>query len=354
MIPDELLQEYLCIQEPISIPKELKKQLSIIASHRETNKGVLTILITLLLKKRTDPLQDIRKHQDKMPTGFSARTFDTKYVTPFLRANNLPYMVSGSGVLTRSLEQSVPFDKNYPGAIHPKEVKNAFLSIIDSVQNEGSDPEPLMIYLLRELVKYRDRDSKILLPKPTNLSIKDVVEKLHLHFNACQKAAQLPQLAIYAVYIILIQEMKRYKECELCGLQPPQSADRKSKLLGDVQINKNGNPFEVVEIKHNISLTAEIVDDCYQKLRNTQVDTYYLLSTNEGLSGPESISKKIIEIYKNHGCQMIVNGVLNTLRYYLRLLSNHNFFLKRYVELIEQEENYSTKMAWNDVCRPTK
>lgn len=354
MMPDELLQKYLCIQEPISIPEKLKEWLNVIASHRESNKGVLTILITLLLKKKTDPLQDIRNHQDKMPAGFSARTFDTKYVTPFLRANNFPYMASGSGALTRSLEQSVPFDRDYPGAISPKEVKNAFLSTIDSVQSGRVDPEPLMIYLLGELVKYRDRDSKILLPKPTNLSIKDVVEKLHLHFSACQKAAQLPQLAIYAVYIILIQEVKRYRGCELCELQPLQSADRKSRLLGDLQINKGGSPFEVVEIKHNISLTAEIVDDCYQKLRNTQLDTYYLLSTNESLHDPESISKKIIEIYKNHGCQLIVNGVLNTLRYYLRLLSNHNFFLKHYVELIEREGDYSTKMAWNSVCEPTK
>lgn len=354
MTPNKLLEQYLYIQKEVSIPKRLREWLDVIASHREGNKGVLTILITLLLKKKIDPSQDIRNHQSKIPKGFSARTFDTKYVTPFLRNNNFPYMASGSGALTRSLEQSVPFDKKYPGAIHPKAVKDAFLNIIDSVQKRGFDPEPLIIYLLRELVNYRDRDSKILLPKPTNLSIKDIIEKLHLHFSACPKAARLPQLAIYAVYVILIQEMKRYKNCELCELQPLQSADRKSKLLGDVQINKEGNPFEIVEIKHNTRLTVEIVDDCYQKLRNTQINTYYLLSTNENLDNVELISKKIIEIYKNHGCQMIVNGVFNTLRYYLRLLNNHNAFLKHYVELIEQEGDYSTKMAWNSVCKPTE
>ncbi len=65
-----------------------------------------------------------------MQNGYSGRSFDTKYVTPFLRKYEFPSM-SESGWLTRSLEQPYPYILDYKGKISPKEVAEAFLLILN-------------------------------------------------------------------------------------------------------------------------------------------------------------------------------------------------------------------------------
>ena len=49
------------------------------------------------------------------------------------------------------------------------------------------------------------------------------------------------------------------------------------------------------------------------------------------------IEKFISEIRDNHGCQLIVNGLLHTLKYYLRLISNPKAFFNEYIELVEAD-----------------
>ena len=95
---------------------------------------MLAVIVTLMLKKIISPNQDIRKHQSGMQDGFSARGLDSSTVTPFLKDKDFPYMVSGAEALTRSLEQAVPYDKDYTGHIKPQRVKDAFLFLADAMQ----------------------------------------------------------------------------------------------------------------------------------------------------------------------------------------------------------------------------
>ena len=325
--------------------------LSIIADNRETNKGVLSVLITLLLKKIISPTQDIRLHQAGMLNGFSARGLDAKFVTPFLNQNGFPYMKSGAGALTRSLEQAVPLSLQYPGKIKPVKVRNAFLNCIDMIESDGFDSKEALIFLFQCLIKYRDRDKNFHLIKPINMSIKDMVLKINEHFGSVTKrgGAYLPVLAIYAVYQELIKEVKKYKGCSLLELQPHNAPDSKTGFLGDIQVNdSNGEPFEAVEIKHNIDLTADLVEQCYEKIKTTKVKTFYLLSTKEEITD-ERISSIVLRIHKTHGCQVIVNGIQTTLKYYLRLLSEPSNFLSAYVDLVNKFCNYEIKDNWQNL-----
>lgn len=76
-----------------------------IVTHAETLKAVVAALMTSLVKKIHTPEQDIRLHKVEMSGGYSGRSFDTLYVTPFVR-RTFPRlaMKSGSGWLTRSIE----------------------------------------------------------------------------------------------------------------------------------------------------------------------------------------------------------------------------------------------------------
>src|SRR5699024_2850548 len=113
----------------IDITEEEKDLLKIIISESEKRKGVYTVLITSLTQKIMTPRQDIRLHQHNLDGGYSGRTVDTKYVTPFLKSVGFPAMKE-SGWLTRSLEQNHPYDKDYPGKITPKKLKSAFLELL--------------------------------------------------------------------------------------------------------------------------------------------------------------------------------------------------------------------------------
>lgn len=104
------------IKKETHLPDDLEAAISKVIYFSERQKGVLTVIITGLFYKLLNPAQDIRLHQSNMEGGYSGRTFDTKYVTPFMKANQFPSMAE-SGWLTRSLEQAMPYVSNYTGSI---------------------------------------------------------------------------------------------------------------------------------------------------------------------------------------------------------------------------------------------
>jgi DNA (cytosine-5)-methyltransferase 1 len=332
---------------------EIKKSLDEILKHSESARGVLTVVLTSLVYKILNKNQDIRYHQANMDGGYSGRRFDTIHITPFLKRNNFPAMAE-SGWLTRSLEQNMPYDRQYPGKITPHTLKEAFLSLIDFIQT-GIENENILNYILQYLILQRNARN-IQLARPTNLSIKEVINKLETHFTAnysSSGAARLPVLSIQAVYSCLTNELDRYEGKNLLPLEEHTSADTRSGRIGDIEIvNANNSPFEAVEIKFGIEITKQLVSDAYSKFNSTQVDRYYILSTADVReSEKEEINFEIQKIKNLHGCQVIVNGVIKTLEYYLRLLTNTKDFINRYVELLEKDASikFEHKEKWNDV-----
>lgn len=164
------------------------------------NVSPLTVLLTSLVKKSVDPEQDIRMHRAELPGGYSGRGLDSKIVTPFLAKNGFPYMKSGSGWLTRSFEQSHPYDLSYPGKVSGRGIKDAFLRAIDSIEREIVDPNALIVYMLQGMIQRRDKET-VALSKPTNLTISEIMSYLNRHFaSGGSGKARLPVLAVYAVY----------------------------------------------------------------------------------------------------------------------------------------------------------
>ena len=96
----------------------------------------------------------------------------------------------------------------------------------------------------------------------------------------------------------------------------------------------------------------QIVKDAFEKFSTTQVTRYYLLSTS-GISIDENnvIEREIEKIINVHGCHVIVNGVLQTINYYLRLITDPSDFIRNYVKLIENDKalKFEHKKHWNDL-----
>ena len=97
-----------------------------------------------------------------------------------------------------------------------------------------------------------------------------------------------------------------------------------------------------------------MVDIAYSKIQeHGSVERYYILSTFDEIdeSTLKEINEKINRIRSKHGCEVIVNGVFTTLKYFLRLVDS-SVFIQVYVDKVSQDGalKYEHKLAWNDIC----
>ena len=337
-----------------NLDEGIRKYMDYIVSRSESNKGMVTVLTTLLAHKVIAPEQDIRYHQAGLENGFAGRGIDQSHVTPFMKKVAFPAMAE-SGWLTRSLEQAHPYTLDYPGKITPKDAKEAFLTIIDKIQTKGQNPQDALTYMFVLLIKQRD-SMKVELAKPHSLSISAIINLLERHFTvkyASSGASRLPTLAVYAAYQCMMGQVSRYSGKVLCPLESHNSSDTQSGRIGDVDVNNaDDTAFEGIEIKHGIVITKGLVTDAYEKFKIHNTDRYYLLTTaNMDKADWDGINEEIVRISQIHGCQVIVNGVYDTLRYYLRLLADSAEFIERYVDCMKVDDSikFQHKNMWNDV-----
>lgn len=338
------------------IPDTYKDFISKIAKNCTRLKGVYTVLITLLVHKTLNPDQDIRFHQAQIG-GFSGRNIDKQYITPTLQELGLPAMAE-SGWLTRSLEQPKPYTLDYPGKIGNKLVKEAFLNLIDWVQKNPDKAELVLRILLGQVIQ-NTNSNQIEITKICNnkkLDIRVIVDSLEEHFNFNYKthgASKLPVLAFYAIYQILIEEVERYKLCTLKKLASHTASDLTSRSAGDIEVfDENNKLFEAVEIKQGKKIDIQIIRIVKEKIVKYNPQRYCIFSSSD-IYNPDAqlIDTEISEIAKNYGCQVIINGTIPTLKYYLRLITSLDNFINKYSRFIESDSELQVnhKIKWNEI-----
>ncbi|MBW4535844.1 MAG: DNA cytosine methyltransferase [Pleurocapsa minor HA4230-MV1] len=330
-----------------------------IAQNCTKQKGVYTVLITLLIHKIIEPTQDIRYHQSNLPGGFSGRTIDTQYITPTLKELGLPAMAE-SGWLTRSLEQPYPYNLDYNGKISNKIVKEAFLNIIDFVEKNPNQAELIAQLLIFQVIQATQANqiSIIKLINPEKLNIATVINCLEAHFNHKYKtfgASKLPVIAFYAIYLRLVEEVERYKGCSLRDLGSHTASDSTSKTAGDIEIfDKKKSVIEAIEIKYGKPINLQMILNAKDKILKYHPRRYYIFSTTHIDKADEiKIQDEIELIARNHGCQVIVNGIIPTLKYYLRLITSVEKFVEDYSKLVEQDQELQAihKIQWNNILK---
>lgn len=209
-----------------NISNQQKEWLDTIIKNSESFKAILAVLTTSFVKKIMDPDQDVRYHQDKLDSGYSGRTLDTKHITPFFKSHFKRLSMSESGWLTRSLEQKHPYTLSYPGAIGGKRtiVKESFLGILNDLEENRTNPKSYLVALFINLIGKLGMSSDSLFYNEFSeeTTINSIIEKLILHFfskYSTHGASKLPVIAIYSIYEILIKELNRYKNKKLKELK---------------------------------------------------------------------------------------------------------------------------------------
>lgn len=328
------------------LPNECVQKLKIIVENAETQKAVLGVTLTSIVYKVYEPSQDIRKHQESMENGYSGRTFDTKYVTPFLKSKFPHFAMAESAWLTRSLEQPHPYNLDFPGKIRNTSLKSAFLNTLNRVQTDSKLAPKILVALMALMFEASAKDNALFanVQVTSGLTIAKIIDAVSQHIRydygkGIVGTARIPVLAIYTVYNLLMPDVKRYSGKILAPLESHTSPDSRSKSLGDIEVkNANGSCFEAIEIKHMKPITVDMVGVAYRKIKNTDVDRYYLLTTSEpNLDDYDAVMQEIEKYKKVHPCQIIVNGIIPSLKYYLRLISNPQGFVDEYTKWLEFE-----------------
>jgi DNA (cytosine-5)-methyltransferase 1 len=362
---DKLLETYKVsssVDDIADIDSETKEHIKTTGENINSQKGVFTVLVTLVTHKIITPSQDVRYHQKQISDGFSGRNIDTKYITPTLKELNLP-APSETGWRTATLEQPFPYTLDYPGKIKNEVVKTAFLQILDYLEKNPIKAENLLRLLMFEAIKNKNASRVIIQPlaNPELITIKAIIESLEEHFSTNYKTrggSKLPVLAFYAIYQCLIKQMSRYKDCVLAKLGSHTSSDKTSKSAGDIEVVKNNEIFEAVEIKLDKPIDSNIVRIAIEKIKKFNPLRYYILSDKNVTSDTNDkgeIDKLIEKTKTEHGCQIITNGVIQTIKYYLRLLEKPDLFVENYSSLVSKDTELKPihKLKWNEIVEKT-
>jgi len=344
----------------LALSKKRQEWLFTVGNKVESLKAVVTALTTSLVKKIEDPKQDVRYHKDELKGGYSGRTYDTKYVTPFFKKKFRRLAMKESGWLTRSIEQPHAFTLDFPGKIRDKEVKESFLQILNDIEKHKASPQKYLICLFILLLQ-RTAVSPTKLThifSSEKLTIDIIIKSLNSHFfqkYSVSGASRLPVIAIYSIYEVLMKDVRRYQGKKLKSIRSHISPDMRARGIGDIEIiDENNEYFEGIEIKHNIPIDPIIIRDAYEKFKDTPIVRYYLLTTAEPnvKDGEEKKVKTEIEkIKREHGCEVIVNGIIQSLRYYLRLLPDPKKFIKRYTKNLTIEFSKTTEIKKEHILK---
>lgn len=345
----------------------IREDVDLLVDKIEQNKSIVSALVTSLVKKIIDPIQDVRLHRTDFENGYSARSLDTKFTSPFFKNHFPKYANKESSFLTLATRERIKWTKKDGTAlkIRNKELKNSFLNIFDQIEVHKANAEEYLNYLFAKMIELSSKDEIILnkvdkeFQKIGTLNINIILEMLQKHF-AIKLSSRLPVIAIYSIYQILIPILKRYENKKLVSLQVHTSSDKHG--FGDIEIyTKTNKPFEIVEIKHNIPLDKYLIFDIVKKTENTEIDRYYILTTfKSGFENEvteKSVNEFIMQIKQSKGIDIIANGIITTLKYYLRFIDDYKQFVKAYTDNLIKDSKNSTEVKsfhiekWTEILK---
>ena len=336
------------------ISAEIKLSVDVFVAKIDTDKSLIQVIVTSLLKKIITPEQDIRRHMAKFENGYSARVLDTKVTSPFFKKYFSTYANKETAFLTKATRAEIVWDFTEGVKLPFRSTKliEPFLSLMDKIQNQSFDLKDCLTYILFRLYSLSRLhqtvfDETLMIADFSDvLNINSVIEMLTKHFGS-RLGSRLPVIAIYSAYIELFKTIKRYENKVLRPLNVHTSADKHG--YGDIEIwDDDKTPFEMVEVKHNIPIDHNLILDVAKKTENTAVKRYYVLTTDKNgfvsKSEEEYINKLILKIKKERDLEIIPNGIIHSLKYYLRFVEDYREFIKTYTQELIRDAKNSTEV----------
>jgi DNA (cytosine-5)-methyltransferase 1 len=351
----KVLENAYCIAQTIdngTIDAQIIENVDVLIAKIDNNKSLVSALTTSLVKKIIYPQQDVRLHRTDFEGGYSARVLDTQFTSPFFKEKFPRYANKESAFLTLATRERIKWSKEEGNNLKIRDVKlkNAFLNIFEQIEANEIKPEHCLYYLFSQLIKLSVQNEAIFkqVEKPISgiVNIATVIHILEEHF-ASKQSSRLPVIAIYSMYEILLPITTRYKHKILLPLQVHTASDKHG--FGDIEIcEQDGTPFESVEIKHNIPIDKYLIFDIVKKIRNNPIKRYYILTTYKNsfidTATEKETNEYILQIKSQNGIDIIANGIITTLKYYLRFIDDYTLFIETYTKNLIEDAKKSTEV----------
>jgi DNA (cytosine-5)-methyltransferase 1 len=312
--------------------------------------SAFTNIFTCLAIKTVLPQLDVRIHQVQIGAPFNFRTVSEKVVYPWLRRKE--FEGAKSGWQTRTFERPRAYTMDFPENIGA--IKEPFLTCFDELQEHGQDAFRALVFLIYRQLQLREKKN-VALAVPKIDDIAAIVGLFSSHFFHKYKSkgqSRLRVLAIYAIYEEMTTQLKRYEGKTLRPLQNHAAADAQTGAIGDIEIEgAGGELFEGIEIKHGIQITTDLIEEVALKIAPHGLERYYVLTTHEDCQPSEGMKELLRDKAQRLGCQIIPNGVIPSIRYYLRLLDNPSAVFPHYVKLLSEDAalSHEHRVAWNEI-----
>jgi hypothetical protein len=247
----------------------------------EHGRAVLAVTILQLCIKCIDRSSDIRLHKAgrsgesfSWTEGISMRTFDSKYIVPILRKENLlKYNIFGA-FLTRSLAENYPYTKFYKASIRGP--KSTWFELVDELEAGRLDPEgglkkviSLLIIKSEEFIKLsKDTISlkNLLISKSENYQA--IVPLIIKHIANSSYPSRLLEIAMHSMLQVLDEE--KSLGGSLRPLSQMRSANKKAGNIGDIEIlastDINSEIVEAWDAKYGKPYLYDELDELIEKL----------------------------------------------------------------------------------------
>jgi DNA (cytosine-5)-methyltransferase 1 len=249
----------------------LTSLLDLLINNIESDKSLIQVAVTSMLKKIISPEQDIRLHMAKFDGGYSARVLDTKITTPFFKKYFPRFANKETAFLTKATRAEIAWtlDEGLKLPFRSRFLVHPFLQLMDLLQREATDIDRYLTYIFVKIIQVSQKHQQVVddindsIDSKKVLTINTVISMLQKHFDS-KLSSRLPVIAIHAIYQILMPSVKRYSDKILKPLNVHTSADKHG--YGDIEIcRKDKSPFEVIEVKHDVPIDRNLILDIVKK-----------------------------------------------------------------------------------------
>jgi hypothetical protein len=307
-----------------------------------SNRAGVRLLMACMLAKIDRPEVDPRQPYTEIGGDrcFSGRTYDERYLTPFINAHNLPCNPT-TAFLTpalRNIDRSLTTDVTIVG--RPAQLYGDTLKLLEDVAEGRVSAEDVLLDTIRLLIIVREeragRMAKLLAEMERSkgalpLASEAIVKLIEQHL-ACKNASRLPVLLVAAAYQVAREQLGEYA----LPLESHTAADEQTGAMGDIPIClvNDENVVTVYEMKMKRVIVDDI-DRAVQKIisRTPQIHNYVFVTTDVIDDNVRAYALTMYE--KTNGTEIVVLDCIGFVRHFLHFFHRLRIdFLDAYQALV--------------------
>ncbi|MCS7065385.1 MAG: hypothetical protein NZL85_03810 [Fimbriimonadales bacterium] len=326
------------------------------------NRAPARFLLACGLAKAHRPELDIRKPFTEInePDAYSGRYYDENYITNFINKYQIPLNPTTAFLTPAFRTFNQPLFRHVRLSGRPRQIYDALLQLLDTVQSGTLSARELLIEAIRQLILLRNRRQQDIATlqrevrlKRDNLTVETILRLLEQHL-ASPRSSRLPVLMVAAAYNVAQAYLKK----QLRPLQPHTAADIRTGVLGDLEIvSQDSQQLAIVYEMKTRHLTRGDLDRALQKVATTysRIDQYVFITTTPVES---AVAEYAALLSKQSGTEFMILDCLQFIKHFLHIFYELRIhFLDEYQRLLLEEPesavSYQLKQRFLELLKST-